>query len=137
MRNRENQMMVAHLVKNIMIVDDEPDIRYTVKLGLEAIDQSYHVQDVKDGETCLSHLQNKEHPDLILLDIMMPGLNGIEVATAIRNNSSWKTIPIIFLTANVDTPVIEQAKILAQDVISKPYSLEDLKKRIDELVQTD
>ena len=130
-------MRVTHLVKNIMIVDDEPDIRYTVKLGLEAIDQSYHVHDVEDGETCLSHLQNREHPDLILLDIMMPGLNGIEVATEIRNNPLWKTIPIIFLTANVDTVVIEKAKILAQDVISKPYSIEDLKKRIDELLQTD
>ena len=130
-------MRVTHLIKNIMIVDDEPDIRYTVKLGLEAIDQSYHVHDVEDGETCLSRLQNREHPDLILLDIMMPGLSGIEVATEIRNNPLWKTIPIIFLTANVDTVVMEQAKILAQDVISKPYSIEDLKKRIDELLQTE
>lgn len=82
--------------KTIMIVDDETLNHDLMKRILE---DSYGVVSVTSGESCLEQLE-KSLPDVILLDIKMPGMDGYEVCKTIKSNSSWKEIPVIFISAD-------------------------------------
>ena len=88
--------------KNIMVVDDDPDCRISVKQVLENMNNKYMVTCVSSGIKCLELLKNNEIPDLILLDIMMPVMSGWETFENIQKNHLWKDIPIIFLTVRDD-----------------------------------
>lgn len=114
--------------KKILIVDDEPDILYTVAQMLEM--HGYEVIKAKDGEECFNEL-SKTTPDLVLLDIMMPEMSGWDVAAKIKENPKWNNIPIIFLTAKGDTMSIGMGNMAAEDYIVKPFDIEDLKKRVE------
>ena len=94
--------MVNLKVKKILIVDDESSVRYTVKTGLETIDEDYQVITVESGMECLNYLNNNAPPDVILLDVMMPEMSGWETLDKIRDNTAWKNIPILFLTGRTD-----------------------------------
>jgi DNA-binding response OmpR family regulator len=120
--------------KNIMIVDDDPDCRNSVKQALESMDNEYEVICVSSGIQCLELLKNKEFPDLILLDIMMPKMSGWETFLNIQENQLWKHIPVIFLTVRDDDFAKNSGKFLAADFIKKPYQIEDLKMRIDNVL---
>ncbi|MBD3263338.1 response regulator [Candidatus Woesearchaeota archaeon] len=119
------------MVKNIMIVDDNPDLLFSVKHGIESTDSNFKVISVKSAEKCLEKLKNKELPDLILLDIMMPGINGWEMFDKLKENENWKNIPVIFLTARTDNVAKNAGKFLAEDYIEKPFEVEDLIDRIN------
>ncbi len=119
------------MVKNIMIVDDNPDLVFSVKNGIESVNPDFKVIGVESGEKCLEKLKNNELPDLILLDIMMPGINGWEMFDKLKENNSWKTIPVIFLTARTDNVAKNAGKFLAEDYIEKPFEVEDLIDRIN------
>jgi len=88
-------------MKKIMIVDDEPGVLYTVKTGLEAIDDDIKVFTMNSGQECLDHL-NEVNPDLIILDLMMPEMSGWVTYDNIRDRENWEKTPIIFLTARTD-----------------------------------
>jgi len=113
--------------KKILIVDDEPDILFTVAQMLEL--SGYEVIQAKDGAECLNKLKNST-PDLILLDIMMPEMNGWDVAAKIKEDPKWTDIPIIFLTAKGDTMSIGMGNMAAEDYIVKPFDIKDLKDRV-------
>lgn len=119
------------MTKNILVVDDEPGVLYTVKQGLETLDKDYTVVCVNSGAQALETLQKFQLPDLIILDLMMPSMNGWEVYKAIRQNQNWKDIPIVFLTARTDDFAKSAGIKLGNDYIEKPFELEDLKRRID------
>jgi len=122
------------MTKKIMVVDDDPSIIYTVKYGLEALEPDYKIIGANSGEQCLKLLNNNEIPDIILLDIMMPGMTGWEIINKIRQNDSWKTIPVIFLTARTDRVAKEAGSFLADDYIEKPFQIQDIKQRIDKIL---
>ena len=90
------------MMKKILVVDDDPGVRYTVKSGLETVDDTYKVISIDSGFECLKYLKNNDTPDIILLDVMMPGMSGWETFDKIRDNTEWKKIPIVFLTARTD-----------------------------------
>ena len=115
--------------KRIMLVDDSDDVRFTVKDSLSSIDKSYLILEARNGDECLS-LVKKNNVDLILLDIMMPGKDGTEVATELKNDSKTKDIPIIFLTAKTDELTKKFASTIGKDYISKPFDLDELDKKI-------
>ena len=114
-----------------MVVDDDLSVLISVKIGLEEITSDYNIINVESGKECLKKLKNEELPDLILLDIMMPEMNGWDVAAEIRKNDKWNNIPILFLTAKDDFNSRNFGSIVSQDYISKPFDTHDLKKRID------
>ena len=120
-------------MKKIMVVDDDPDQISTLKYVLESLNNKYEVIGVNDGTQCLKLLNDSNIPDLILLDIMMPEMNGWEVYNQLKENSDWKNIPVIFLTARTDRIAKNAGEFLGDDYIEKPFNKEDLIKRIDDI----
>jgi len=114
--------------EKILIVDDEKDIIELIQYNLEK--EGYIVNHAFSGEQCLAYLKS-ELPDLILLDLMLPEINGIEVCKILKKNSTTSKIPIIMLTAKgEDIDIILGLELGADDYITKPFSLRELLARI-------
>ena len=108
----------------ILLVDDEPDFVEMTKMRLEA--QDYEVETAFDGNSGIYAAQ-RENPDLILLDVMMPGVDGFAVLRELRKNSATRSIPVIMLTAKGETKSIFKAQELrANDYLIKPCESEEL-----------
>jgi len=122
-------------MKKIMIVDDEPDQIYTIKKSLENTGEKYEIIPANSGEQCLEFLVKNQIPDLILLDIMMPGMSGWMVFDKLKDNVAWEKIPIIFLTARTDKMAVNAGEFLADDFIEKPFETKDLMSRIDNVLK--
>ena len=117
----------------ILLVDDDLDIGFAVDLTLS--DSGYEVKHVKSGEECIELLGKTDYkPDLVLLDIMMPGINGWEVYRWLKENPRCEKIPIVFLTARVDRTAENAGSFLGDDYIEKPYDPDDLKRRIEKIL---
>ena len=126
------------MVKKILLVDDQPDQLEMFEIGfLEHYTDDYSIIPVTSGEECLEYLKNNELPDLILLDIMMPGMNGWEVQRRLKENNEWRTIPIIFLTARSDSYSQKVGSTVSNDYVTKPVSVHELKKAIDKVFRKD
>ena len=119
-----------------MLVDDEKDQIYVIKTSVEKLyGKEYMIIAAESGEKCFELLQKNELPHLILLDIMMPKMNGWEVFDRLRANPSWKDIPIIFLTARTDEFAEHAGMLIAEDYIKKPIEIKELKIRIDNVLK--
>lgn len=117
----------------ILLVDDEEDILTLVKTRLEKSD--YEVSTARDGLEALNKVR-KERPDLIILDIMLPKMDGIKVLSHLKLDNSFKDIPIIMFTAkgeNQDLILAQQAK--ADAYIIKPFEPVLLLEKIKELLK--
>jgi CheY-like chemotaxis protein len=123
------------IMKKIMLVDDEKDQIYFIKTSFEKLfGKEYSIIPVESGEKCFELLTNNELPHLILLDIMMPKMNGWEVFDRLRANPAWKDIPIIFLTARTDEFAEHAGALIAEDYIKKPIEIKELKTRMDNVL---
>ena len=123
-------------MKKIMLVDDEKDQIFFIKTSFENLfGKQYTIVPAESGEKCFELLNKKNIPDLILLDIMMPKMNGWEVFDRLRANPSWKNIPIIFLTARTDEFAEHAGALIAEDYIKKPIEIKELKTRIDNVLK--
>jgi len=121
--------------KKIMVVDDDPDLLHSVKQALEYMDDNYKVTCASSGIQCIKLLENNEIPNLILLDIIMPEMSGWETLKNIQENPSWKDIPVVFLTHRTDNIAKKTGSFLAADYITKPFDIDDLKRRIDKILK--
>ena len=115
--------MKGAIVKTVLVVDDEEAVVEFVSSLLEDI--GYRVLRAYDGREALD-IARQEHPDLILTDIMMPILNGLELCRQLRANPETSTIPIVFMTAG-RLPVTECPGAM---VLSKPFDLNTLEDAI-------
>lgn len=114
--------------KHILLVDDSVT---SLKQASSLLHDEYKISMVKSGEQALEFL-NKIRPDLILLDVEMPEMDGFETIKAIRENEEWKKIPVIFLTGNTDASTeVKCFEYGALDFITKPFVKEIAKHRID------
>lgn len=112
----------------ILVVDDDPMNLRMAEFILER--QGYIVCKVESGVECLSYLKI-HRPDLILLDIEMPIMNGIRTLEIIRSTPEWKDIPVMFLTAAADPgTVVEAGSLGIVDYVKKPFMPEELIKRV-------
>lgn len=110
---------------NILVVDDEPQIRRVLRSTLST--QGYVITEAKTGEEALDSLR-KERPDLVLLDMNMPGMGGVETCREIRRASD---APIIMLTVrNAERDKVAALDSGADDYVVKPFSIEELLARI-------
>lgn len=112
----------------ILVVDDEEPIQELLRFNLEK--EGYLVCVAKDGQEALKHVEN-DQPDLLVLDLMLPGMDGLEVCRKLRSNPRFQKIPIIMLTAKGE----EIDKVLglelgADDYMTKPFSPRELLARI-------
>ena len=121
-------------MKKIMVVDDEADVRNSVKHALEYYCSDYKVICVESGNKCYEMLKNNEIPDLIILDIMMPGMSGWMLIDRLKENTAWKKIPVVFLTARWDKFAEEIGRKAGDDYITKPFDIYDLKNRINKVL---
>lgn len=114
--------------ERILVVDDEEDILELVRFNLAR--EGYDVICTVSGEETLK-ISGKEHPDLILLDLMLPGMDGLEVARILKNDSSTKEIPIIMLTAKgEEADIVTGLELGADDYVTKPFSPRILLARV-------
>lgn len=128
---------VDGVMKKIMLVDDEKDQIFGIKTALEETYQGeFEVIAAESGQKCIELLQENTKPDLILLDIMMPEMSGWEVYDKIRDNPDWRGIPIVFLTARTDRIAENAGEFLGDDYIEKPVEVEELQRRINEVLNT-
>lgn len=134
-KNMEYRKGGKYMRKKIMVVDDNIDLLYMLKKGLERLDEGYEIIGVNSGKECLELLENNELPDLILLDIMMPEINGWDVFTEIKVKPNCREIPIIFLTAKKDDYSQGFGKLTADEYITKPFEIQELKERIDKILR--
>jgi CheY-like chemotaxis protein len=115
--------------KTIMVVDDEESVLELLKAVLE--NDGYTVLTASGGEECLDKLK-KAKPDLILLDMMMPGMSGREVCERIRKDPKTKNLKVIFVTvarfSEMGKDTLSKMNVL--DYITKPFDNADLLKRV-------
>ena len=116
--------------KKILLVDDEVDLVETVRFPLEM--EGYHVLVSYNGEDALNQAR-KENPDLILLDLMLPKLDGYKVCRLLKFDERYKHIPILMLTAKTQ----EKDKVLgmetgADEYITKPFEMDFLMEKVKE-----
>ena len=120
------------MAHRILIADDEPNIVLALEFLMKK--EGYEVQTVSDGEEALRTIE-KSPPDLILLDIMMPKLDGYEVCQRIRSDPSLKDIVIIMLTAKGREVEREKGLALGADFyITKPFSTREVVQKVREVL---
>jgi len=125
---------VVSMTRRILLVDDEKDQVYVIKESFEKLfSKDYSIVPAYSGEECLKIL-SEITPDLIILDIMMPQMNGWEVFDRLKANPSWQNIPIIILTARTDGFAEHAGNSIADDFIKKPIDIVELKSRIDHIL---
>lgn len=119
----------------IWIVDDEEDLRTLVRMMLERV--GYEVLEVEDGQKCLELLQSGERPDLIILDVMMPGIDGWEVCKRIKKDPVLKWIPVCILTAKTSLFDVQTSlnKAHANWHLNKPVERKKLLEAIEWLLK--
>jgi DNA-binding response OmpR family regulator len=115
----------------ILLVDDELDFAELSKLRLEG--SGYEVTTVVSGEEALVLLKNYT-PDLILLDLLLPGMRGEEVCKQLKSDSRLKKIPVILFTASGSDVAKVTEEIRADDYIRKPFEPEELLRKIKKLI---
>jgi DNA-binding response OmpR family regulator len=121
--------------KKLLVVDDSPDVTQTIKALLEEETDEFEVIIAESGEECLDLINKDFIPDAILLDIMLPGIDGLETFEHIRENEKLSKVPVLFLTARTDHFTTGQGRFLGDDFIEKPFEIDDIKVRIERAIE--
>lgn len=112
----------------VLIVDDTEE---NIDILIEALGNEYDISVAMDGETALESLE-EEIPDIILLDIMMPDMDGYEVCRRIKENKQLSKVPIIFSTAMTDIDSkVKGLELGADDYITKPFDILEVKNKVN------
>ena len=123
------------MAKNLVIltIEDEPDIRELISFNLKK--NGFSTISAENGELAIS-VAREQLPDLILLDLMLPGINGLDVCRILKSDPTTKNIPIIMLTAlGQEENIIEGLDTGADDYITKPFPLQVLNARIKSVLR--
>jgi len=114
--------------QSVLVVEDEEDIMEVIRFNLEK--EGYEVHQALSGEKALQVIENNL-PSLILLDLMLPGINGLDLCRIFKQNDRTKAIPVIMLTAkSEDADIVAGLEMGAEDYITKPFSPRVLVARV-------
>jgi len=119
-------------MKKIIAVDDEQDLLFAIKIVIEYSNDEYEVTTLDSGKK-LFQLLEKETPDLILLDIMMPDINGWDIHKKLKSTNKWSKIPVIFISSVSDDTSKITANLIGDDFIEKPFDSNDLNQKIENI----
>ncbi|MDR5673053.1 response regulator [Halalkaliarchaeum sp. AArc-GB] len=118
------------MTHDIVIADDDETIREIVEFKLDGPDRS--VTAFENGRECWEHLESNGSPNLIVLDVMMPGLTGLQVLERIREDDDLSSVPVIMLTSRGrEEHVVEGFERGATDYMTKPFSPNELVARVN------
>lgn len=130
----KNSAVPATIVKTVLIADDEPSMRLLVHATIES--DEYTVVEASDGDQAWALIQ-KHRPSLVLLDVQMPGLSGLDVLREIKSDPRLKGTHVILLTAKAQESDIEAGLIGGADFyLTKPFSPLDLLSRVEEALRS-
>jgi len=119
--------------KDILLIDDDTTIQEVVQVGIQ-IEAGWQVAIASSGAAGIDLAQNQQ-PDLILLDVMMPEMDGIETLSRLKNNNKTSAIPVIFLTAKAQAEEKNQfQKLGVVDVITKPFNSMTLASQVAKIL---
>ncbi|MGH2768114.1 MAG: response regulator transcription factor [Candidatus Methylomirabilales bacterium] len=120
------------MTKKLLIADDEAGVRSLVRMTLES--ESLEILEASTGHEAIE-LARSESPDLILLDVMMPGLSGFDVCRALKGDRATAGIPVVILTARAQASDLEDGEAAgADDYFTKPFSPVALMRKVDEIL---
>ncbi len=121
------------MTKTVLIADDEPNILISLEYLMKR--EGYRVVVAHDGQEACD-LIAREHPDMVLLDVMMPKKTGFDVCQEVRAIADFKTMPILLLTAKGrDTDVAKGLAMGANDYMIKPFSTKELVQKVRDLLE--
>ena len=119
--------------KHVLVVDDEKDIRKVLEYNLKK--EGYEVSLAATGEEALAAVESRA-PDLVVLDLMLPGTDGLEVCRILKSNPRTRAMPVLMLTAKgSETDQVVGLELGADDYVTKPFALKVLLVRIKKLLQ--
>jgi DNA-binding response OmpR family regulator len=119
-------------VKKLLIADDEDGIRSLVRMTLDT--ESLEILEAADGDEAVT-LARENRPDVILLDVMMPGRSGFDVCRELKSDPATAAIPVVILTAKAQTADREEGRAAgADDYLTKPFSPIELLHKLDDLL---
>jgi CheY-like chemotaxis protein len=119
----------------VLFVDDDPDIRRIASMSLSAVG-GYAVTVASSGPEALE-AANRDLPDVVLLDVMMPGMDGLTTLGQLRANARTASIPVIFMTAKVQKAEVDQYRAAGAGFIAKPFDPMRLPADVARLLDTD
>lgn len=126
----------AYSLNKLLLIDDQQAIRSLLN-AIFAHDSRFTLLSASDGEEGLAKIQ-EEKPDLILLDVKLPGINGIEICKMLKADRATSHIKIFLLTAATQTSDLENAANSgADDIITKPFSVSNLKYKVERAFDLD
>jgi len=120
------------VLMKILVVDDERAVRESLRRALEL--EGYEIELASDGREALDRLASDAHPDAVVLDVLMPGVDGLEVCRTLRTSGS--SVPVLMLTARTEVEDrVEGLDAGADDYLTKPFALEELLARLRALLR--
>jgi len=122
-------------MSRVLVVDDEPDVLLLCRLNLQQ--RGHELLEATDGSTALQ-LAVERHPDVVVLDLMMPGMNGYEVLETLQNDERTSDIPVLVLTAKSLRADRERSRMLgASGFLTKPFLPSELCDMVESLVPSE
>lgn len=119
-------------MRYVLIAEDDPSIADLLRLALsDQLDVA--TEAVANGALVIDALLARR-PDLLILDIELPGLSGLDVFDLVRNDSHWQGVPILFLTATPEKALTASAPTGVHEILAKPFDVDDLVTRADRLM---
>jgi DNA-binding response OmpR family regulator len=120
---------------SVLVVEDDVHIAHVLSFMLER--QGYRVTHVADGRAAVEHVVSQPAPDLVLLDVMLPYVDGFEIVGLIRAQAGWASVPVIMLTAkNTEKDTVRALDAGANDFIIKPFQPQELLARLRRFLKT-
>src|SRR4051812_22347633 len=121
------------MTKKVLIVEDEHDLIRLIKYNLEK--EGFRVSSVTDGSLVMAEIR-REEPDLVMLDLMLPGMDGLEICRQVRRHDKYAGIPVLMLTARGgEADRVVGLELGANDYVTKPFSMRELIARIRALLR--
>jgi DNA-binding response OmpR family regulator len=120
---------------SVLVVEDDVHIAHVLSFMLER--QGYRVIHVADGRAAVQHVVAEPAPDLVLLDVMLPYVDGFEIVGLIRAQAGWEAVPVLMLTAkNTERDTVRALDAGANDFIIKPFQPQELLARLRRFLKT-